>query len=80
MNKKPLSDSRESVGGYKKYIRNGVSASLCGLVRTRVSQVEQGGFVMLKGLICNHCAGAKTRPERAARQKEEIACRCSLAF
>lgn len=59
MNKKPLSDSRESVGGYTKYIRNGGSASLCGFVSSRASQVEQGGFVMLKGLICNHCADAK---------------------
>lgn len=59
MTKKPISDSRESVGGYTKYIRNGGSASQYGFVRSRASQVEQGGFVMLKGLICNHCADAK---------------------
>lgn len=70
MSKRPLSDSRESVGGYTKYIRNGSSASLCGFVRCCASQVEQGGFVMLKGLICNHYE----------RQREEIACRCSHAL
>lgn len=32
---------------------------LGGFVSSRASQVEQGGFVMLKGLICNHCADAK---------------------
>lgn len=72
MNKKPLSDSRESVGGYTKYIRNGGSASLCGFVRIRASQVEQGGFVMLKGLICNHCAGAKQGLKGAHARKRKL--------
>lgn len=72
MNKKPLSGSRESVGGYTKYIRNGGSASLCGFVRTRASQVEQGGFVMLKGLICNHCAGAKQGLKGAHARKRKL--------